>query len=57
MSNQSIMFMVIKLKASYMFNWSVFIFLPGKDQVSQKLSSTSPTIFCFFGSVHSQHYQ
>lgn len=30
--------MVMKLKASYIFHWSVFIFLPGKDQTSQKLS-------------------
>lgn len=33
------MFMVMKLKVSYMFNWPVFIFSAGKGQISQKLSS------------------
>lgn len=41
MSNQSIMFMVMKLKASYMFNWSVCSFLSGEgpDLKNYSLSS------------------
>lgn len=39
--------MVMKLK-SYMFNWSIFIFLLEKDQISQKLSSTAQSVPWFW---------
>lgn len=46
------MFIVMKLKASYMFNWPVFIFPEGKGpDLSQILS-----ISCL-GSLSSQHHQ
>lgn len=38
------MFMVMKLKSSYMFTWSIFIFLLEKDQIFQKLSSTAQSV-------------